>query len=331
MLFTSAYFSLFVQFIVGIFNLYGLSIDVPKDKMIFSDILKIEFFVQTIEFIFYVWMAINFELIKNITPYRYFDWIITTPTMLLTFIVFLSNKDNANLKEFLIKNKSFIIEIFILNLIMLLFGLAGELNYIDYRTGIILGFIPFIYYFKMIYDKFLTKDKETFNLETNYAEINSTDNNKMKVYWFFLIVWSIYGIVAFLPYEEKNTAYNILDLFAKNFFSVFLVIILNVIMMLFGLAGELNYMDYNTAIIIGFIPFVYYFKMINDKYLYNNTEKDKVKLYWFFFIIWTLYGVAAFLPYEQKNTAYNILDLFSKNLFSVYLVLIILNLKKNSK
>jgi len=226
MLFTSAYFSLFVQFIVGIFNIYGLNIDVPKDKMIFSDILKIEFFVQTIEFIFYVWMTINFELIKNITPYRYLDWIITTPTMLLTFIVYLSNKDNANLKEFLIKNKSFIIEIFILNLIMLVFGLAGELNYIDYRTGIILGFIPFIYYFKMIYDKFLTKDTETNNIENNYAEINSTDNNKMKVYWFFLIVWSIYGIVAFLPYEEKNTAYNILDLFAKNFFSVFLVIIL---------------------------------------------------------------------------------------------------------
>ena len=226
MLFTSAYFSLFVQFIVGIFNVYGLNIDVPKDKMIFSDILKIEFFVQTIEFIFYVWMTINFEIIKNITPYRYLDWIITTPTMLLTFIVYLSNKDNANLKEFLIKNKSFIIEIFILNLIMLAFGLAGELNYIDYRTGIILGFIPFIYYFKMIYDKYLTKDTETNNIETNYAEINNTDNNKMKVYWFFLIVWSIYGIVAFLPYEEKNTAYNILDLFAKNFFSVFLVIIL---------------------------------------------------------------------------------------------------------
>jgi bacteriorhodopsin len=225
MLFTSAYFSLFVQFIVGIFNIYGLNIDVPQDKMIFSDILKLEFFVQIIEFIFYVWMTINFELIKNITPYRYLDWIITTPTMLLTFIVYLSNKDNANLKEFLIKNKSFIIEIFILNLIMLVFGLAGELNYIDYRTGIILGFIPFIYYFKMIYDKYFINDTET-NIETNYAEINSTDNNKMKVYWFFLIVWSIYGIVAFLPYEEKNTAYNILDLFAKNFFSVFLVIIL---------------------------------------------------------------------------------------------------------
>jgi hypothetical protein len=78
MLFTSAYFSLFVQFVVGIINLYGLNIDVPKDKMIFSDILKIEFFVQTIEFIFYVWMTINFEIIKSFYEDEYskgiVDW-----------------------------------------------------------------------------------------------------------------------------------------------------------------------------------------------------------------------------------------------------------------
>ena len=100
--------------------------------------------------------------------------------------------------------------------------------------------------------------------------------------------------------------------------------------MLFGLAGELNYMDYNTSILIGFIPFIYYFKLIYDKYLIKNTESTKTKLYWFFFIIWTIYGIVAFLPYDQKNTAYNILDLFSKNLFSVFLVIIISNLKNNS-
>ena len=43
-------------------------------------------------------------------------------------------------------------------------------------------------------------------------------------------------------------------------------------MLLFGLAGELNYLDYNTSIICGFIPFVYYFKMIYDEYLINNKE-----------------------------------------------------------
>jgi bacteriorhodopsin len=211
MLYDSAYFSLIVQFIVGIINLYGLNIDVPSDKMIFKDILKLEFGVQIIEFIFYSWMIINFELIKNITPYRYFDWIITTPTMLITLISYLSGKDNINLQEYISKNKLFIGKIIVLNVFMLLFGLAGELNYIDYNTAIAVGFIPFVYYFKMIYDEYL---------------INNKEKNKIYLYWFFFVIWSIYGIVAFLPYEEKNIAYNILDLFSKNLFSVFLVIIL---------------------------------------------------------------------------------------------------------
>ena len=63
MLYDSAYFSLIVQFIVGLINIYGLHIDVPSDKMIFKDILKLEFGVQIIEFIFYSWMIINFKLI----------------------------------------------------------------------------------------------------------------------------------------------------------------------------------------------------------------------------------------------------------------------------
>ncbi len=86
MLYESAYLSLIIQFIIGIINIYGLNIDVPPEKIIFKDILKLEFGVQIIEFIFYCWMIINFELIKNITPYRYVDWIITTPTMLITLL-----------------------------------------------------------------------------------------------------------------------------------------------------------------------------------------------------------------------------------------------------
>jgi len=211
MLYESAYFSLIIQFIVGLINLYGLNIDVSDSKKIIKDILKLEFGVQIIEFIFYTWMITNLKLIKNITPYRYLDWIITTPTMLITLISYLSNKNESSLKDFLSKNKSFVINIITLNTIMLLFGLAGELNYIDYNTSIILGFIPFIFYFKLIYDKYL---------------ITNTENNKIKLYWFFFIIWTIYGIVAFLPYEQKNTAYNILDLFSKNLFSVFLVIII---------------------------------------------------------------------------------------------------------
>ena len=67
MLYDSVYFSLIVQFIVGLFNIYGLNIDVPNDKKIFKDILKLEFGVQIIELIFYFWMIINLNLIQNIT------------------------------------------------------------------------------------------------------------------------------------------------------------------------------------------------------------------------------------------------------------------------
>jgi bacteriorhodopsin len=211
MLYESAYFSLIIQFIIGIINIYGLNIDVPPEKVIFKDILKLEFGVQIIEFIFYCWMIINFELIKNITPYRYVDWIITTPTMLITLLAYLSDQDKSTLKEYISKNKLFISKIIILNLSMMLFGLAGELNYINYNTSIMIGFIPFVYYFKLIYDKYLS---------------NNTDKNKLKLYFFFFILWTLYGVVAFLPYEQKNIAYNIIDLFSKNLFSVFLVIII---------------------------------------------------------------------------------------------------------
>jgi len=211
MLYESAYFSLIIQFIIGIINIYGLNIDVPPDKVIFKDILKLEFGVQIIEFIFYCWMIINFELIKNITPYRYVDWIITTPTMLITLLAYLSDQEKSTLKEYISKNKLFMSKIIILNLSMMLFGLAGELNYINYNTSIMIGFIPFVYYFKLIYDKYLS---------------NNTDKNKLKLYCIFLILWTLYGVVAFLPYEQKNIAYNIIDLFSKNLFSVFLVIVI---------------------------------------------------------------------------------------------------------
>ena len=212
MLYESAYFSLIFQFIVGIINIYGLNIDVPDDKKIFKDILKLEFGVQIIEFIFYSWMIMNFQFIKNITPFRYLDWIITTPTMLITLVAYLSNKDNTSLKQYIEENTLFVSKIVILNIIMMLFGLAGELNYMDYNTAIVAGFIPFIYYFKLIYDKYLIKN---------------TEDTKTKLYWFFFIIWTIYGIVAFLPYEQKNIGYNILDLFSKNLFSVFLVVIIS--------------------------------------------------------------------------------------------------------
>ena len=35
--------------------------------------------------------------------------------------------------------------------------------------------------------------------------------------------------------------------------------------------------------------------------------------------IWSLYGVAAMLPSNYKNFSYNILDIFSKNFYGLYI------------
>lgn len=128
--------------------------------------LNIELFIQNIELVFYIWMANNLNIIQNITPYRYLDWIITTPTMLITLMAFLDKDKNSNLYNYIQKNKYFIIKIIILNLIMLLFGLAVELKYLDYDSAIILGFLPFIYYFKLIHDKYITGKTSSENLNT---------------------------------------------------------------------------------------------------------------------------------------------------------------------
>lgn len=207
----SAYISLFIQFITGIIDLFGLSINIPSDKIIFKDLLKVELTVQSIEFIFYIWMILNLYTIKNITPYRYLDWFITTPTMLVTFLAYLDNKPYTNLSEFIFNNIPIISEIIFLNIFMLLFGLLAELHIIPYTIGILLGFIPFVYYFIRIYNLYIHKD---------------TSKDKINLYWFFLFFWSLYGIAAFTPYVIKNTMYNILDLFSKNGFGVFLVYIL---------------------------------------------------------------------------------------------------------
>jgi bacteriorhodopsin len=209
MLYQSAYISLFIQLIIGIIDYLGLKINVPKETKIYKDLLSVEITVQIIEFIFYIWMVFNFNNIKNITQHRYYDWVLTTPVMLLTLMAYLDNNNHSNLKNFIKANSNDIIKVLLLNLSMLIFGLLGELNYIDYNIAITLGFIPFIYYFNIIYKKYIYQKKLT--------------SNKKSLFYYFAIVWILYGIVAYLPYEQKNISYNILDIFSKNIFGLLLV------------------------------------------------------------------------------------------------------------
>ena len=75
---------------------------------------------------------------------------------------------------------------------------------INLFLGVVLGFIPFFIYYFIIYKKYVSTEEE------------------LNLFFYFVFFWSLYGLSALLPYKIKNTLYNILDLFSKNFFGLFL-------------------------------------------------------------------------------------------------------------
>ena len=207
MIYLSGLISLIIQFIVGIIDYLAINLKVDSKDEILKDLLKLEVVVQIIEFIFYVWLIFYFSS-QNITPFRYLDWAITTPLMLITLSAFLKHDGSTGdrLTGFLSKNKGSVVKIVVLNSAMLLCGLLGEFGYLSAYTAAALGFIPFVLNFKYIKDTFLPPD----------------DKQKKAVFIWFVFFWSLYGVLSTMNYTTKNTGYNILDLFAKNFFGLFL-------------------------------------------------------------------------------------------------------------
>ena len=205
------YFSLFVQIVTTLISLDGLNYNLNKEDSILKIILILEAFVQLIEGLFYVWVIYALKDLKIMTPRRYIDWFITTPTMLFTTIVFmeyLKQKENNNyftLSDFIKNHKQNIIIILSCNFFMLLFGYLGEIKLLNNNLSVSLGFIFFFITFKVIYD--------------NYAKYNELS---YKLFIFLIIIWGLYGIAALMPLVNKNISYNLLDIISKNFYGLFI-------------------------------------------------------------------------------------------------------------
>ena len=204
----SAYISLIIQFITGGISLYGIFIPLPFKDRILREILILETIVQVIEFIFYVWLVVSFYKINyDVTYVRYFDWFLTTPVMILSTIYFFEyiTYESTSILDITIKDFSYLSLIIICNFLMLLFGYLGEIKKIYKSISIIFGFIFLFATFYLIYDKYVG-DKLL---------------NKL-LFFSMLFIWILYGIAFLLPYSKKNTMYNILDIFSKNIYSVFI-------------------------------------------------------------------------------------------------------------
>lgn len=216
-IYKSGVISLFIQVLTWFIDIYALSLKTRPELLFVRYLLWIEFWVQIVEGAFYIWLVTNFANISNITPFRYYDWIITTPTMLFTYCMYLYHlntkdndvKENNSFFKAVLENTPILVPIFILNTLMLMFGYLSEIGKISVITGTALGFIPFFIFFWLIYE--------------NYAKQTSIGK---WTFVYFAGIWGLYGVASLLSYKTKNIFYNILDLFSKNFFGIFLAVVL---------------------------------------------------------------------------------------------------------
>jgi hypothetical protein len=204
---------MYAKYLFYITLLGAYFIKVPNIYNIIRQLLIIELIVQLCEGMFYAWLFYNFTKVLNVTPKRYIDWAITTPSMLITLMIYLiylkrrieNTTHELNLFTVVKDNLTIFIPVLVLNWLMLLFGYLAEMGIIPLFMGVFLGFIPFVIYYYIIYVNYVT---------------NQISGHLL--FWYFLFFWSLYGVAAVLPYYVKNACYNILDLFSKNFFGIFL-------------------------------------------------------------------------------------------------------------
>tara|TARA_B110000046_G_scaffold180331_1_gene210817 strand:+ start:461 stop:1141 length:681 start_codon:yes stop_codon:yes gene_type:complete len=207
------YFSLFIQIITTLYSLKGLFLMTDKRDEVLKEILVLEAGVQFIEAFFYIWVILALNDLEKMTPRRYFDWCITTPIMLFTTIVFMEYQYNLvtkpnermTIKKFFKENKENILKITFYNAMMLLFGILGEMEILNKQISVGIGFIFFYLSFKTIYDEYAKR--------TEYG---------IKLFKFLTFFWSLYGIAALAEIKVKNISYNFLDIFAKNFYGLYI-------------------------------------------------------------------------------------------------------------
>ena len=191
--------SLAIQVLTGILSLKGAFLQVPDQHKPLIDILRLETGVQFIEAGFYAWALKSAVELKTLAAKRYTDWVITTPTMLVSTIMYMKylEGDKVDWKE--------VPEILAYNLGMLAFGYLGEIGTISKAMSISLGFACFAKSFHLIYTKFGK---------------NTEDGTKL--FKFMFGVWALYGVAAVFPEIPKNVSYNMLDIVAKNFYGLYI-------------------------------------------------------------------------------------------------------------
>ena len=216
--------SLVVQLCVLIFSLVTLGIGNPPPLL--QLILVLETVVQGVEFLWYLTIGALYFFRKMTfgVEYRYIDWVITTPVMLVTlmFLVIYFHfpcLEVAKLVDF--PGFGGLLALIILaDWGMLFLGCMVEANWWNVRRLkyvrwlLALGFVPLCVAF----------------IPHVIAATERPSDSAVAVVVPTFVLWSLYGVVAIAAYGEerarwRNAFYNILDLLSKNLAGVVVSII----------------------------------------------------------------------------------------------------------
>jgi len=91
-----------------------------------------------------------------------------------------------------------------------------------------------------------------------------------------------------------------------------LIVFFNYAMLYLGYLGEIKWIDRITACFVGFLAFFAMFIIIFHTFVKPKFTYTNYILYFIYFFIWAMYGIAYMLSEEWKNIAMNILDFIAK-------------------
>lgn len=202
--------SLLIQCLAGIATIATFFVPDPQDYEFSEDIkiiAGIEGASQLVELLYYFIAVVYFKGAIS-TWTRYIDWYISTPIMLLSTSMFFVHRYGGDIMSVLdIRTSPYMYTAFSLNALMLSFGLSRELGTVSTVIGVGLGTLAFT---------------ASFSYMGRY--VDDTDRLSVLVFWCIFVLWLLYGVAALFSYTFRNVSYNILDVFSKNVYGVFLLV-----------------------------------------------------------------------------------------------------------
>lgn len=172
-------------------------------------IVALETGSQIIEFSYYVVVLLRARTIETWT--RYIDWVLSTPVMLLStmlFLCYLVEGDGVGFSSLweVGNRRMATIGTLGLNWATLALGFAYEVKVWKSPTPLVLGMLTFVGSFLFLF--------------VGYVKGSGTIG--IALFLFMYIVWGLYGVAATQEYRIKNISYNTLDIVSKNFYGIVL-------------------------------------------------------------------------------------------------------------